>query len=79
MGIEVKLEKLLRPLVPQCEDRGRLLLPAEDGLDIQGLVAKFSGLKEHVAFILINGRQAGYSDSVKDGDRVSLFSVVSGG
>ena len=77
--IRVKFDKLLHPLVPQCDAQGRLELPPETGLNLAGLIAKFQGLEDQVALAVINGNQAGYSDPVRDGDRVSLFSIVSGG
>ena len=79
MGIRVKFEKHLQNFVPQCDANGWLEMQAEQGLDIASLLDNFSGVKDRVAIVIINGCQAGFNDPVKDGDRISLFSLVSGG
>ncbi len=79
MSIRVKFDKILRPLVPECDAQGGVNLPSGNGLSINDLLDRFEAAREQVAFVLINGRQAGLGDLARDGDVVSLFSVVSGG
>ena len=79
MSVRVKFDKILSPLAPECDAHGGVTLASGNGLSINDLLARFDTVKDQVAFVLINGRQAGYGDKLHDGDVVSLFSVVSGG
>lgn len=81
MQIIVHLHDILRDKVVGCADSAKgefeFLLPAEASvrqlLQDLGLEHRFVGL------VVVNGQQANKDYSLQDGDRVELFSPMSGG
>jgi molybdopterin converting factor small subunit len=78
MRVQVKLFSRFREHLPP-EARGEATIQLADGATIDDLVDHL-GIVRRIKLVTINGeRQADYSHSLHDGDRVRIFPVVVGG
>lgn len=74
MEVNVKLFATLRDGRFK-EEKARL----EDNAQVKDVISKYNIPTEHVRICLINGRDAEFTQSLKNGDTLSLFPPVGGG
>lgn len=74
MEVNVKLFATLRDGRFK-EEKAKL----EGNIQVKDVISKYNIPVEEVRICLINGRDADFSQSLKDGDTLSLFPPVGGG
>ena len=77
--IEVRLFAYLRDLLPS-ESRGVKKIEVKNDLTIDDLMDEIGIVEKEIMIVMINGvRKLDYNESLKEGDRVSIFPPVGGG
>ena len=77
--IEVRLFAYLRELLPS-ESRGVKKIEIKNYLTIDNLMDEVGIVEKEIMIVMINGiRKLDYNESLKEGDRVSIFPPVGGG
>lgn len=77
--IEVRLFAYLRGLFPS-ESRGVKKIDIKNCLTIDHLMDEVGIVEKEIMIVMINGiRKLDYNESLKEGDRVSIFPPVGGG
>ena len=81
MQIKVRLHDILQDKVAACASHAKgdfeYQLPAS--ATVSHLLKDLGLDSRYVGLVVVNGRQAGKEYSLQDGDRVELFSPMSGG
>lgn len=77
--VEVRLFAYLRELFPP-ESRGVKKIEVKECLTIDNLMDEIGIIEKEIMIVMINGvRKLDYNESLKEGDRVSIFPPVGGG
>ena len=77
MKIHLQLYSILRDKVPP-ESRGQVMVLLDDGASLQDLLDKFE-IRQKVVISLNGALELDRSRQLQDGDRVKIFSSISGG
>ncbi len=81
MEITVRLHDILKDRVisQYPEARGSFILELPEEAKVRDLACSLGLSDQHIGLIVINGSQAKLGESLNRGDRVELFSPMSGG
>lgn len=77
MEVQLQLFSILRELLPP-ESKGRAVLQFEEGATLADLLAGL-GIERRVVISVNNTHETDMSRQLQEGDKVKIFSSVSGG
>jgi len=79
MKIEVKLFAHFRDFLPKGSDRFSCTMTLDSSSSVGDIIQRLKLPENSPKIILLNGLHAKESDSIKDGDVLSVFPPVAGG